>query len=170
MMGIEQTGQRGAFKRFWDSVLGPVEDQMRQRKYAALRTEIENFLAATDPEVLSQNMSTCADMIAQGVDNKQLNAFLDERAPGKIGKAVVLMGGIQELNRRSTDNVRTALSSLKEPQSGHHRQLDPDTERVVSQIGEILGDLDQNQSDAIEQLMAVVNLTRTSLSEVPQRE
>ena len=164
-----QPRKKNAFVRFWDTVLGPYEDRLRPRKYDALRTEVEGFLAATDPELLTQKISTCADMITQGVPTKQLETFLEGTSKGEIGRQVIILGGILELDRRSTGTVREALKNLQERQAGSQRQLEPDEARDMSQIEESLGDLDQIQRDAIAHLMDVVDLTRTSLRSLSDR-
>src|SRR3989337_1372930 len=100
-----QPKKRGAFVRFWDTVFGPYEDRLRPRKYDALRTEVEGFLAATDPELLTQNISTCAEMMMQRAPKRELNAFLKQVAPTDITRQVVLHGAVMEVQRHSIEDL-----------------------------------------------------------------
>jgi hypothetical protein len=165
-----QPKKRGAFVRFWDTVLGPYEDRLQQRKYDVLRTEIEGFVAATDPELLTQNISTCAEMMIQRAPNRELDSFLKQVAPTDIARQVVLHGAVMEVQRHSIENLRDSMSGLQKSQAQHHLEADPGVALVTSDIDGILGDLDKNQSEASDMMMSLVESIRNEMTKILQSE
>jgi len=164
-MSVDQPEHRGAFRRYVDQVFGRREKPVSPEEYAAVQADIDDFLVATDPEILSDNIAICVDMMSRGADQELLDSYLAVQAPSSIGKAVILTGATMELNRRSTENLKAAVSSLKERQSFGNQQLDQDTQRAMSQIEGILETLDQTVSDAAENMMSLVEWTRQRLEE-----
>jgi len=109
-----QPKQPGRFMRFLDRLLGSEKKRKDAGISAAQRAEVQEYLMTTHPEELVQHIQVYSDMVQQGADQKFLVSFLEEIAPSKISQLFILLGSLQELERRPTEKTRYALSGWKD--------------------------------------------------------
>ncbi|EKD63572.1 MAG: hypothetical protein ACD_51C00252G0003 [uncultured bacterium] len=146
-----------------DRFFGQPEKPADQEKVATQRAEVIAFFETTPLEILYQNIMNFSDMLAQGVDKEFLKAFLEEIAPSKLGKSLVLLGTLRELDHRSTEDASWALSSWKE--------LSDYMERPLTQTVDLYaGVLAHNEHDSFEHFMSEFDSTRETLGQQSQSE